>query len=142
MTEIFGLFLSGFLSATLLPGSSEALLVALLIQEQQNVYFLVIAVTIGNVLGSVVNWYLGRYLMHFQSRKWFPLRKHQIEKAQAWFSRYGIWSLLFAWLPIIGDPLTLVAGILKVRFSLFLILVLVGKLARYTAITLATLVWI
>lgn len=142
MTESLSLFLSGILSATLLPGSSEALLVALLVQAKSNIYVLLAAATVGNVLGSVINWYLGRYLMHFRSRKWFPLSEHQIQRAQVWFSKYGVWSLLFAWLPIVGDPLTLVAGLLKVRFSLFLPLVFAGKLIRYTVVALVTLVWI
>jgi membrane protein YqaA with SNARE-associated domain len=139
MTETFGLFLSGLLSATLLPGSSEALLIALLLQETAHPMMLVAAVTAGNVLGSVINWYMGKYLMHFQSRKWFPINTQQIDKAQYWFSKYGIYSLLFAWLPVVGDPLTLVAGALKVRLPVFFGFVLVGKLARYIIIALGTL---
>ncbi len=142
MIETFGLFLSGLLSATLLPGSSEALLIALLLQEKASVFILVTAVTAGNILGSVINWYMGKYLMHFQSRKWFPVKKHQVDKAESWFAKYGVYSLLFAWLPIVGDPLTFVAGALKVRLPVFLSFVFIGKLARYSVIALATLSWI
>lgn len=142
MTESLGLFLSGLLSATLLPGSSEALLIALLIEDQSNPSLLIASVTVGNIVGSVINWYLGRYLIHFQSRKWFPVQERDMQKAQKWYSKFGVWSLLFAWLPIIGDPLTLIAGLLGVRLGPFLLLVSLGKFARYMAIAATTLAWI
>ena len=142
MTEALGLFLSGLLSATLLPGSSEALLIALLIEDQSNPTLLIASVTVGNILGSVINWYLGRYLIHFQSRKWFPVQERDMQKAQKWYSKFGVWSLLFAWLPIIGDPLTLIAGLLGVRLGPFLLLVSLGKFARYMAIAATTFAWI
>lgn len=142
MTEAFGLFLSGLLSATLLPGSSEALLIVLLIENQSNPSLLITSVTVGNILGSVINWYLGRYLIHFQSRKWFPVQERDMQKAQKWYSKFGVWSLLLAWLPIIGDPLTLIAGLLGVRLGPFLLLVSLGKFARYMVIAATTLAWI
>ena len=74
-----------------------------------------VAATLGNTLGAVVNWILGWYLLHFQDRKWFYFSKTQIDKAQRWFRRYGVWTLLFAWLPVGGDALTLMAGIMRVR---------------------------
>jgi membrane protein YqaA with SNARE-associated domain len=89
---------------------------------------------VGNTLGSVVNWLLGRYLLHFQHRKWFYFKPAQIEKMQAWFQRYGVWSLLLAWMPIGGDPLTLVAGIMRVNLWLFIVLVGIGKTLRYVAV--------
>ena len=89
---------------------------------------------LGNTLGAVVNWALGLYLLHFQERRWFYFNKKQIAKAQQWFQRYGYWSLLLAWMPIGGDPLTLVAGIMKVRLWLFLLLVGFGKALRYVSV--------
>ena len=124
------LLLSGFIAATLFPASSEVLLVVL--QQQGYVpLFLWLAATTGNTLGSCVNWYLGRELLRFQHKPWFPFSEVQLHAAQQRFSRYGIWTLLLAWLPVVGDPLTLVAGVLRVRFVHFLLLVAVGKGARY-----------
>jgi len=126
-----GLFASAFLSATLLPGSSEAVLSGLLIQGQSDPVLLLLFATAGNVLGSFFNWICGVYLMHFQDRKWFPASARQIEKVTVWYHKYGIWSLLFAWAPIIGDPLTVVAGLMRAPLPLFLLFVTIGKLARY-----------
>jgi membrane protein YqaA with SNARE-associated domain len=127
------LFLSAFLSATLLPGSSEVLLVSLLTQSYDPMILWLYA-TAGNTLGSAMNWVLGRYLLHFQQRRWFPLKPATLNKAQHWFQRYGVWSLLLAWAPLIGDGLTFVAGVMRVRFTLFLLLTAIGKGVRYAII--------
>lgn len=141
MLVLWSLALSAFLSATLLPGTSEALLVALLIEESTSPALLLLFATVGNVAGSIVNWFLGMFFMHFRDRKWFPVSARQIEKATNWYAKYGVWSLLLAWLPVIGDPLTLVAGIMRTRFVTFLILVSVGKFLRYLVITASVLAW-
>jgi membrane protein YqaA with SNARE-associated domain len=93
--------------------------------------------SLGNVLGAVVNWVLGRFCLHWRDRRWFPVDKENLDRAGRWFSRYGVWSLLLAWVPIIGDPLTFAAGILRVNFWLFLILVAIGKAGRYAVVILA-----
>ena len=129
-----GLFLSALVAATLLPAQSELLLAGRGASGSYEVWLLLLVATAGNVLGSAINWALGRYLMHFQDRRWFPVKPRQIEKATAWFQRFGAWSLLFAWLPLVGDPLTLAAGILRVDFRLFLLLVTLGKAGRYAAV--------
>ena len=105
-----GLFLSAFLAATLVPGSSEALLAALLLEEAAMPWLLLSVAALGNVLGSVVNWICGRYLSAFSDRRWFPVSAKRYDQAVEWYGRYGLWSLLFAWLPILGDPLTVVAA--------------------------------
>ncbi len=87
--------------------------------------------TAGNTLGAAVNWLLGRYLLYFQARQWFPFKEDTLGRAQAWFQRYGVWSLLFAWMPIGGDALTFVAGVMRVRFPIFFLLTGIGKGARY-----------
>tara|TARA_B110000967_G_C18329679_1_gene291471 strand:- start:183 stop:485 length:303 start_codon:yes stop_codon:yes gene_type:complete len=85
----------------------------------------------GNILGSIFNWLLGNYLLKYLNKKWFPFKQKQIDQASNWFKKFGIWSLLFAWVPIIGDPLTFVSGILRINFFIFLILVSIGKILRY-----------
>ncbi|MCC9623979.1 DedA family protein [Thalassospira sp. MA62] len=129
-----GLFLSSLTSATILPGTSEAALAALIASGDHALWLLVAVATVGNVLGSVVNWVLGLYVEHFRNRRWFPVTPDQLDRAKIWFAKYGMWSLLLAWLPIIGDPLTLFAGVMRVRFIPFIILVTLGKAVRYALI--------
>jgi membrane protein YqaA with SNARE-associated domain len=133
ITAYLLLFGSAFLAATILPFYSEVVLFALL-REGGDPVALVLVATLGNTLGAVVNWVLGRYLLHFQDRRWFYFSPAQIERAQGWFQRYGFWSLLFAWAPFGGDVLTLIAGIMKVRLWLFLLLVGFGKALRYVSV--------
>lgn len=124
---------SAFVAATLLPFYSEVVLVALLMRgaDPGGVF---LAATIGNTLGAVVNWYLGRFLLRFEDRRWFPFKPHQVHRAQAWFLRYGKWSLLMAWLPVGGDALTFYAGIMRVPLGVFLVLTAAGKAARYAVV--------
>jgi membrane protein YqaA with SNARE-associated domain len=125
------LFLVSLLAATILPGSSEATLLTLIaIQPQHTASFTAIA-TVGNTIGAVINWFLGRWLMHFSDRSWFPTSTKRLEQATIAFRRYGTWSLLFSWVPIVGDPLTVAAGALRVPFPTFIILTGLGKFARY-----------
>jgi len=133
ITDYLLLFGSAFLAATILPFYSEVLLFALLRQDGDP-FILVLVATLGNTLGAVVNWILGRWLLQFKDRKWFYFNDNQINKAQRWFQRYGVWSLLLAWLPVGGDALTLIAGIMRVRLTLFLILVGIGKSLRYITV--------
>lgn len=126
----FSLFITGFIAATLFPASSELLLLALLQQGYQP-FLLWLVATTGNMLGSCVNWWLGKQLRRFQHKRWFPVSEPQLARAERLFLRYGRWSLLLSWLPIIGDPLTMVAGVLKVPFPIFLLLVALGKALRY-----------
>jgi len=131
---LLGVFGASFLAATILPFSSEVVLAAALADPDVARETLWAVATIGNTLGAAVNWWLGRYANHFRDRRWFPATPHQMDKAEAWFNRYGVLSLLLSWLPVGGDALTVIAGILRVRFDLFLILVALGKGARYAAV--------
>ena len=128
------LFIISFLAATILPFSSEFTLAGLIATSSYDNLSLLIVASLGNVLGSVVNWILGFYSRKLSKKKWFPFKDEQIEKSSKWFNKFGRWSLLFAWVPIIGDPLTLAAGLLRVKFIEFLILVTIGKVSRYLVI--------
>lgn len=144
MTDIGGLsllFLSAFTSATLLPGSSEVTLLALLAGGQATPALLFAVATLGNVLGSTLNWALGRCFSAYRERRWFPVTRATQRAAEAWFKRYGVWSLLLAWVPVIGDPITVVAGLLRVGLLRFLLLVTLAKAGRYGVIVVAFHLW-
>ncbi|HBC09331.1 MAG TPA: hypothetical protein DC046_17380, partial [Rhodospirillaceae bacterium] len=100
---------------------------------------LIAVASLGNTLGAVVNWALGRWVEHFRDRKWFPAKPEQLDKAVGWYHRYGRWSLLLSWVPVIGDPLTLAAGVLREPFWSFLVLVAVAKTVRYLIVSGITL---
>ena len=134
-----GLFLVALLSASILPLQSEAVLVGLLLSDNYPVWLLLTVASIGNVLGSLLNWYLGKYLQHFQQRRWFPVKPEQLDKASRWYLKYGKWSLLLSWVPIIGDPLTVIAGVLREPFLPFLLLVTIAKVSRYLVLAEVTL---
>jgi len=135
--DLLALFLAAFIAATLLPAQSEIVLGALVVAGTHPVWLLLAVATIGNVLGSCVNWAMGRFLMRFADHPQFPFRPAQIGRAQGWYARYGWWSLFFAWAPIIGDPLTLAAGILREPFWRFALVVTLGKFGRYAVLVAA-----
>ena len=128
------LFIISFLAATILPFSSELTLAGLIATSNYDNLSLLIVASFGNILGSVVNWVLGFYSRNLTIKKWFLIENKKIENASKWFIKFGKFSLLFAWVPVIGDPLTLVAGLFRVKFTEFLILVTIGKVSRYIAI--------
>ena len=132
----FLLFLSAFGAATLLPLQSEAVLLGLLVQDKYTVFGLILMASAGNILGSCVNWYLGLRIERFKDRKWFPVSEKNMLKAEKIYQKYGFWSLLLSWVPVIGDPITLIAGLLKEGFWRFLLMVSVAKTGRYIFIYL------
>ena len=131
LISYFQLFIISFLAATILPLSSELVLSTMLLTDSFDKYLLLVVASFGNILGSSVNWYLGKKILIFKDKKWFPANERQISKGEIYFKKYGIWSLLLAWVPIIGDPLTIVAGILRVKFFTFLLLISISKISRY-----------
>ena len=128
------LFISAFASATLLPLGSEALLIYN-IKEGLNIYTLLFVATFGNVLGSCLNYYLGLNGVDYLVDKKLVKQKY-IDSSKKYFDRFGAFSLLFAWLPIIGDPITFIAGVLRYDFRKFLVLVVISKFSRYFFIAL------
>lgn len=138
LAALGGLFLVALAAATVLPLQSEAALVALMVSGAYPVWLLVAVASLGNVLGSTVNWLLGRGIERFRDRPWFPVKPAALARAQAWYRRYGKWSLLLSWAPVIGDPLTVVAGLAREPFPIFLALVTIAKVGRYLVLAAAT----
>lgn len=136
---LIGLFGISFVAATLFPAGSELGLSGLILAGSDPVMVLVAVASLGNTLGSMVNWGLGRGAAAFSDAAWFPVSADKLDKATAWYHRYGRWSLLLSWAPVIGDPLTLAAGVLKEPFWSFTLLVAVAKTARYVVVALLTL---
>jgi membrane protein YqaA with SNARE-associated domain len=135
MTAYLSLFGVSFLAATIIPFYSEVALVGLL-AAGYDPFLLWLFATAGNTLGAVVNWVLGRYLLHFEHKRWFPFPSSELHRYQRWYQHFGVWSLLLSWLPFGGDALTFIAGIMKVNLGIFVILVGLGKGLRYAAIIL------
>ncbi|MBL1379215.1 YqaA family protein [Zobellella iuensis] len=129
--DFFIVFASSLLAATVAPFASEVVLTAVLSRQPDAAVLLWALASVGNTLGSVVNWWLGKYLLHYQHRRWFPVKPVQLARAQHWFNRFGVWTLLLGWLPVVGDPLTFIAGVMRVRLALFVTLVFIGKASRY-----------
>jgi membrane protein YqaA with SNARE-associated domain len=136
-----GLFLAALLAATVLPFQSEVVLVGLLVAGDRPWWLLLLVASVGNTLGSVVNWAMGRFLLRFAGRRWFPVKREAMARVEGWYRRYGTWSLLLAWAPFIGDPLTVVAGTLRARLAPFVLMVAAGKTARYAVLVAATRGW-
>jgi membrane protein YqaA with SNARE-associated domain len=140
MTSILthaSLFAVAFLAATLLPVQSEAVLAGLLGLGQESWWSLLAVATLGNTLGAVINWTLGRGFENYQNKRWFPATPQQLEKAKRHYLRWGRWCLFFSWLPIVGDAFTVLAGVLRERLWVFIALVGAGKLARYLVVAAA-----
>lgn len=136
MTAYLLMFGAAFLAATILPLYSEVIVVGMLADRPDEWFWIWLVASLGNTLGSAVNWAMGRFLLRYQDRKWFPFKTGSFSRSQKWFQKYGAWSLLMAWAPIGGDALTFLAGVMRVNFVLFWVLTFAGKSGRYLAIIL------
>ncbi|OQM75639.1 YqaA family protein [Manganibacter manganicus] len=132
-----GLFAIAFVAATILPAQSEAALIGLQLAGYPIVLLVVVA-SIGNTLGAVVNWALGRGVERFRHRRWFPVSASSLYRASAWYRRWGRWSLLLSWAPLGGDALTVAAGVMREPLWSFLLLVGIAKTGRYVVLAAAT----
>jgi len=139
MIDYLLIFVSAFGAATLLPFYSEILVVARLLSHPESWLLVWLVATTGNTLGAGVNWWLGRHVLRFQEKRWFPFGKDKLGMAQRWYQKYGVWSLLLAWAPVGGDALTFIAGVMKVRLDLFFLLTFIGKSVRYMLVIYVTL---
>jgi membrane protein YqaA with SNARE-associated domain len=133
------LFIAGLVAATLLPAQSEGLLAYHITQTPMAVWGLVAAASAGNILGSMINWWIGRALLRFQDRRWFPASPRALARAGAAYHTYGRYSLLLSWVPIIGDPLTVIAGVLREPFWSFTLMVTIAKTGRYVVLAVGVL---
>jgi membrane protein YqaA with SNARE-associated domain len=137
-----GLFMAAFLAATLIPMQSEAVLAGLLLTGDYPAIWLLAVASCGNILGAALNWWLGRFIERYRHRSWFPVSEQRLSQAQRWYQRYGKWSLLLSWAPVIGDPLTVVAGVMREPFPLFLLIAGGAKIVRYLVLAGITLRWL
>jgi membrane protein YqaA with SNARE-associated domain len=125
----------------LLPVGSEPVFIAMLLGAVGVPWLLVVVASLGNILGAVLNWWLGMELERFSSRRWFPVPPEALERAKRWYHVWGRWTLLLSWMPIIGDPLTIMAGVMRERLWIFLLLVSVAKTCRFATLAYITLYW-
>jgi membrane protein YqaA with SNARE-associated domain len=133
-----GLFVAALVAATVFPAQSEVVLIGLIVSGDYSVIALTAVASIGNTLGAVMNWVLGRCLVRFSDRPWFPIRLEKLKRAQGWYQRYGKWSLLASWVPFVGDAITVVAGVMKEPLPIFILLVGAAKAARYSILAAIT----
>ena len=133
------LFLSALSAGSILPAQSELVLAGMIAASTVSPVVLIAVASLGNVLGSFLNWLIGRSIDRFRDRKWFPATPEQMERASRWYRRWGHWTLLLAWVPVIGDPLTVIAGTLREPLWRFLVLVTIAKTGRYIAVAYAAL---
>ena len=137
MTEavaFLSIFLSAFLAATLLPAQSEIGLGYLILFTDHSLSLLIVFASLGNTLGAVVNWLIGCWLAKSVVKLEKIWASPSYQKILRWYQKFGQWTLLLSWLPIIGDPITVIAGIFKIPFKKFLLLVAFAKTSRYLVI--------
>ena len=130
LSALGGLFLSAFGAATILPFQSEVVFAAMAWRGTAPLWLLVVVASIGNTLGAVVNYWMGLFVEQWNESRWFPVSPAQLERAQGWWNRWGVWTLLLSWAPF-GDAFTVIAGIMRTNFWLFLALVTVAKTGRF-----------
>lgn len=136
------MFAASVAEATFLPVRSEVVLVGLLYAERFSWPLLLVLASIGNTLGAVVNWALGYFIARFEERPWYPIRREKIARAERWYHRYGRWSLLLSWMPVLGDLLTVAAGILREPLPAFLVIVGLAKTVRYLLVIALAYQWL
>ena len=139
LTAYGGLFLTAFAAGSILPVQSEAVMASMMVMGDWSVWMLILVASLGNTGGSMTNWYLGKTIEKYEHRKWFPAKPEQMARAHAWYEKYGRAALLLSWVPILGDGLTVVAGVMQEKLSVFTGIVFIGKAARYIVLAWLTL---
>jgi membrane protein YqaA with SNARE-associated domain len=136
-SSLIGLFAAAFAAATIIPMQSEVVFVALQVAGHVPIASLIVVASIGNTLGALVNYYIGLGITRFEQKRWFPATPAQMARAEIWFQRWGVWILLVSWLPG-GDVMTVMAGVMRTRLWLFMVLVGIAKTSRYIGLALIT----
>jgi membrane protein YqaA with SNARE-associated domain len=142
--EIWSVFAAAFISATILPGGSEVVLIAAIGLGNVDWVTLVAVATLGNTLGSSTNWVIGRIYAEYKDDPRLPkflrspISPEKYEKYAAWYAKWGVWTLAASWVPLIGDALTIVSGIMKAPFWLSMIIIAFAKGTRYVLVAVAT----
>ncbi|WP_132568952.1 YqaA family protein [Rhizobium sullae] len=139
ISTYLGLFFAALGAASVLPMQSEPVLVGLILTSKFPWPALLVVASVGNTLGSILNWFCGRGIEQFRDRRWFPVSEKALERSSRWYRKYGKWSLLLSWMPLFGDALTVVAGVLREPLLTFTILVFIAKTGRYLVLVFATL---
>jgi membrane protein YqaA with SNARE-associated domain len=142
LAALGGMFLAGVAEATFLPVRSEIVLVGLLYADRAAWPVLLAVAALGNTLGATVNWTMGFFIARFEGRRWYPFRREQIARAERWYHRWGRWSLLLSWVPVIGDLLTVAAGLLREPLPVFLLIVGLAKTVRYLVVIALAFQWL
>jgi len=137
IAALAGLFVAALGAATILPFQSEIVFTGLQLAGGIPVWLLIAVASVGNTLGSVITYLMGFALERFRHRRWFPFTERQLDRAQVWFNRWGLWSLLLTWAPF-GDAIALIAGVMRVHWLTFVLLVALAKTGRYVVLALAT----
>ncbi len=132
-------FFSAFLAATILPAQSEAFLAYAVAAKPEAIVTLIAIASAGNVLGAVINWWLGRFFVHFKDRRWFPVKGATLLRAEQHYQKYGRYALLLSWVPFVGDPITVMSGILREPLWSFILLVTIAKCGRYIVVAMLSL---
>jgi membrane protein YqaA with SNARE-associated domain len=141
VVALLSLGLIALASATLLPGGSEAALAGLWC-EGVAPWALWLAATLGNTLGSLINVALGRGARRLRTRRWFPVSRRALARGTLWYHRIGAWSLLLSWAPVIGDPLTVLAGVFRLPWWKSVLLILIAKGGRYALLLVIANHWL
>ena len=142
LLALLGLFATCLAAGSVVPIPSEAAFVALLFDSDFAPWTLIATATTGNVTGSTINWLIGRSAARLAGRRWYPVSEAGLERGRAWYHRYGRWSLLMSWIPIVGDPLTITAGMMREPLWSFLLIVSAAKFSRYAVLAGATLYFV
>lgn len=132
-------FFSAFLAATILPAQSEAFLAYAVAAKPEAIVTLIAIASAGNVLGAVINWWLGRFFVHFKDRRWFPVKGATLLRAEQHYQKYGRYALLLSWMPFVGDPITVMSGMLREPLWSFILLVTIAKCGRYIVVAMLSL---
>jgi membrane protein YqaA with SNARE-associated domain len=137
LLSLSSLFIVAFGAATILPFQSEIVFVALQLRGDIPIEWIILFASVGNILGSGLNYALGRVIERYRGRRWFSVSDAQLDKARAWYLKWGVWTLLFSWAPL-GDALTIVAGVMRTNVWLFFLLVSIAKTVRYIVVAMVT----